>query len=165
MDRADLAVDLLADRARLSKRSAYSQSDAGASFLGSRDFPPSLVAASRKSDPKGILFGTGPVSSSAADREQLKRILDERVRGKKFLLCSGAADKLVPYRCSQPFLDWFLDAVDGWYADGKVSVENIQYPGIGHTFSAGMVADSLRFISNVVAAASIGREELKTSKI
>ncbi len=112
-----------------------------------------------------MIFGTAPVASDPTDRERAKRILDERVRGKRFLLCSGGADKVVPYRSTQPFVDWFIGAAKGWHAAAKLSVENIVYPGIGHEFSPGMVKDSLRFIIDAAAAAPSGREEGKESRI
>jgi hypothetical protein len=162
------------DRARLSKLSTYSQDDGGASFAGSKDFPPALVEACKKLDPKGILFGTSavpaPGTTSEAEQQRLRAILDERVRGKKFLLCSGGDDKLVPYRCSQPFVDWFKDALETWYADGNVYVENKVYAGIGHSFSSDMVKDAIRFVTDVVGGEDNGERrgsegDHKASKI
>jgi hypothetical protein len=140
------------DRARLSKLSTYSAEDEGASFPGSKDFPPALVEACKKLDPKAILFGTSavpaPGTTSEAEKRRLRKVLDEKVRGKKFLVCSGGDDKLVPYRCSEPFMDWFEDATKTWYGD--VHVENKVYPGIGHIFSEEMVGDVIRFVMDVV---------------
>ena len=75
----------MTDRARLSKLDTYSAADGGRSFLGSRDFPWSLVAACQKYDPKGLLFGTGAIASppSEAERERLRPLLNARVAGKK----------------------------------------------------------------------------------
>jgi hypothetical protein len=147
-------TDLMRDRARLSKLATYSAEDDGASFAGSKDFPPALVEACKKLDPKGILFGTSavpaPGTTSEAEQERLRTILDEKVKGKKFLVCSGGDDKLVPYRCSQPFMDWFKDAAKTWYADGNVYVEDNVYAGIGHSFSSEMVQDAIRFVLDVV---------------
>ncbi|OIW23706.1 hypothetical protein CONLIGDRAFT_674523 [Coniochaeta ligniaria NRRL 30616] len=145
---------LMRDRARLSKLVTYSAGDAGASFAGSRDFPPALVEACKKLDPKGVLFGSSavpaPGATSEAERARLRTVLDERVKGKQFLVCSGGDDKLVPYRCSQPFMDWFKDAARTWYADGGVYVEDNVYAGVGHAFSSEMVRDAIRFVVNVV---------------
>ncbi|KAH8902610.1 hypothetical protein BR93DRAFT_981961 [Coniochaeta sp. PMI_546] len=144
---------LMRNRARLSKLATYSNDDGGASFAGSKDFPLALVEACKKLDPKGIVFGTSavpaPGTTSEAEQKQLRAILDEKVKGKKFLICSGADDKLVPYRCSQPFLDWCKDAIRTWYADGNLYVEDNVYAGVGHTFSAEMVKDAIRFVVNV----------------
>ena len=146
-------ADLVADRARLSKLSTYKEEDGGKSFLGSKDFPPSVVEKCERLDPKGILFSTGEVPSppiSASEQERLRPLLDAHVRGKRFLLCSGGDDKLVPYRCTKPFVDFFKDAAETWYRDGGVSIEDNVYPGRGHVFSPDMVTDAVRFIVDAV---------------
>ncbi|GKT91218.1 alpha/beta-hydrolase [Colletotrichum tofieldiae] len=106
-------MGLLSDRAKKSKLATFSAEDNGVSFLGSRDFPPDLVASCLRHDPKGILFGTGAVPASAGslsgdERRRLRGVLDGlRLGNKKFLVCSGAEDKLVPYKMSEPFVDFF----------------------------------------------------------
>lgn len=155
-------ADLLSDRARLSKLSTYSVQDGGASFLGSRDFPPSLVEACKKADPKAILFGTSAVpnattASSAPADDAARRILHDRLRGKKFLLCSGADDKLVPYRCAEPFLQWFKQATGSWFKDENISVDDRVYPGVGHAFSVDMIEDAVQFVLDVVGSAGQGQ--------
>ncbi|KAI1081496.1 hypothetical protein F5B20DRAFT_67394 [Whalleya microplaca] len=147
---------LIKDRARLSKLETFSQADDGASFLGSRDFPDALVAACGKYDPKGILFRTGDVPSlpiSDVEQTRLRPLLDARVPGKRLQVLSGDADKLVPYAAGAPFLDFFKDAADTWYKDSGVSVEDIVYPGVAHTFTADMRKDAVRFILDTVASA------------
>lgn len=166
-------ADLLSDRARLSKLSTYSAQDAGASFIGSKDFPPSLVEACKKFDPKAIFFGSSAVpdvKSPGASDEASRQILRDRLRGKRFLLCSGGDDKLVPYQCSEPFLRWFKQATGSWFKDENVSVDDRIYPGIGHSFSADMVTDSVRFILDAVASADqaaygSANDEQRASKI
>jgi hypothetical protein len=148
---------LLADRARLSKLATY-KADGG--FLGSTDFPPALVAACEKYDPKGVLFGTGavaPPQPSDADQARLRPLLDARVRGKKLQVLSGGLDKLVPYAKAEPFLTFLKSATETWYKDGGVSVEDIVYPEVAHEFSAGMMKDAVRFIVNVVSEADQGK--------
>lgn len=141
------------DRARLSKLSTYTAEDDGKSFRGSRDFPPALVDACKKFDPKAILFGTGAVpaagTTTEAEQRRLKTLLDQTIAGKTMLVCSGGDDKLVPYRCSKPFLDWLKDASRTWYADAGVHVEDKVYAGVGHSFSAEMVKDAVRFVVDV----------------
>ncbi|KAK3308949.1 uncharacterized protein B0T15DRAFT_123852 [Chaetomium strumarium] len=166
-------MNLLSDRARLSKLATYSAQDKGASFFGSKDFPPSLVEACKKFDPKGILLGTSAVpdvQSSGVEEEPARRIAQTHLRGKKFLLCSGGDDKLVPYRCSEPFLKWFKQATETWLKEERVSVDDRVYPGIGHTFSKDMVTDAVSFIVDAVAnaersASASGGDEQRTSKI
>ncbi|KAI1875213.1 hypothetical protein JX265_004271 [Neoarthrinium moseri] len=153
-------MTLMTDRARLSKRDTFSVADNGAGFLGSRDFPLALVGACKKYDPKGILFGTGqiaPQQPSDEEKARLRSILDPRIRGKKFQLLSGGKDKLVPYAKGEPFLNFFKAAVETWYEDGGVSVEDIIYPEAGHEFSPRMMQDAVRFIVDVVDGADKGK--------
>lgn len=137
----------MSDRARRSKLDTWNPEDGGKSFLGSRHFPRDLVALCHRVDPKGLLFGTELIPESLDERQRAKlgAILDRRVKGKKFLLCSGADDRLVPYRASKAFNEFFVDAVQGWYKGGDVAVENKVYEGVGHEFSVEMVRDALRF--------------------
>lgn len=154
----------------MSKLSTFSAQDNGASFLGSKDFPGSLVEACKKADPKAIFFGTDAVPDATASGPTdgtAKHIFHDRLRGKKFLLCSGGIDKLVPYRCGEPFLQWFKQAAGSWFKDENVSVDDRIYPGIGHAFSADMVKDSVQFIIDAVGSADQGAEseERRGSKI
>lgn len=137
----------MSDRARRSKLDTWDPEDEGKSFLGSRHFPRDLVGLCHRVDPKGILVGTNHIPKSPGEKKkgELAAILDSRVKGKKFLLCSGADDKLVPYRASRKFNEFFVDAAQGWYKEGNVAVENKVYEGVGHEFSAEMVRDALRF--------------------
>lgn len=152
---------MMRDRARLSKLSTYTF-DAGASFIGSKDFPPALIETCKKLDPKAILFGTEavppPGTTTEAEQKRLRAVLDDKIRGKRILVCSGGDDKLVPYKCSKPFLDWFKDAVGTWYADGGVVVEDNVYPGVGHAFSPEMVKDAVRFVVDVVGSWDAGTD-------
>ncbi|KAI1491152.1 hypothetical protein F5X96DRAFT_489724 [Biscogniauxia mediterranea] len=145
-------MNLMQDRARLSKLQTWSATDNGASFFGSRDFPDALIAACKKFDPKGIVFGTGEISCapSAAEQDRIRSVLDARVRGKKFQVLSGGADKLVPYATAKPFLDFLKTATTSWYKDGAVSVEDNVYQGVGHEFNAEMRKDATRFILDAV---------------
>jgi hypothetical protein len=138
----------MSDRARLSKLQTYISSN-GANFLGSKDFPSALVSSCKKWDPKGILFGTSETTSGPS--EQLRQLLDLKLKGKRILVCSGGADKLVPYHCSEPFLKFLKDATGGWYKDGGLYVEDNVYPGVGHAYSEGMVKDTTRFVSDTLA--------------
>lgn len=155
----------MSDRARRNKRSSYTETS-GVDFFGSEDFPNALVSSIQKWDPKGMLFGSSDVVTSPSEIEQkrLRLILDEKIKGKRVLVCSGGADKLVPYHCSEPLLKFLKEAASGWYKDGKVSVEDIVYPGIGHKYSEGMVKDTTRFISDLLAHTTTG-ETREASKI
>lgn len=146
----------MSQRAKNTGLATYPRADeAGAAFLGGRDFPPSLVDACRKFDPKGILFATSeipkrgsPVPGRAG--EAVRQKVKDRISGKKFLICSGGADELVPYRCSEPFLAWFKDAAGTWLRDCDITVEDIVYPGVGHRFDWDMIKDAVRFVADNV---------------
>lgn len=134
----------MSDRARLSKLST-----AGPSFAGSKAFPGSLLTSLSKWDPKGLFFGTEDISNTQITSQQ-RSLLDAKLKGKRILVCSGGADKLVPYHCAEPFLGWLKEAAK----DGKLglSVEDNVYPGVGHAFSEDMLKDSVRFVRDAVAA-------------
>lgn len=148
-----LSLDLVQDRARLSKLQTFTI-DGGVSFIGSKDFPKALIGACKKYDPKAILFGTGEVSTqpSASEQARLRIILDLKIRGKRFQLLSGGADKLVPYKAGRQFLEFFKNATDGWYKDGNVYFEDNVYPGVGHTFNAEMRQAAVRFVLDTVGS-------------
>lgn len=178
----------MADRARLSKLPTN-----GPSFLGSASFPPALVSACLKFDPKGQLFGVAdsPVESPPSEQEQarLRPLLDATIKGKSVLVCSGGVDKLVPYRCSEGFLRFLKGAAGseagaadedgsgsgsgsgGWYRDGGVYVEDNVYAGIGHATSPEMVKDSTRFLCDLLlkgkdsSSGGGSRDKAKTSKM
>lgn len=143
-------VRLMTDRAIRGKLASCMSTDPpGRAFLGSRDFPRSLVEAVEQFDPAGILLGeldtvTGddhkhPPSSSEIAR--LKPIMHKRLAGKSFLLLSGGKDKLVPYKHSEPFLTWFKHAIDkksGWYPDSRITLDDVIDDNAGHEFSSAM---------------------------
>ncbi len=155
---------MMSDRARLSKLQTYTASN-GANFLGSKDFPSALVASIRKWDPKGLLFGVGDINPnpSAEEQSRLRKILDSKIKGKSVLVCSGGADKLVPYHASAPFMDFFKKATKGWYSDGNVYVEDNVYEGIGHAYSDGMSVDARRFLCDMMEGKD-SRNREKTSR-
>lgn len=147
-------LQLMSDRAIKSKRAS-----AGERFVGSADFPPALVAQLAQFDPHGIVFGTGPVietPSSTEEQARMRAVLDKSVKGKRFLMCTGGADKLVPWRCSEAFTRFFVGAAEGWYKDSGLRVDNRVYDGIGHECSDGMVVDAVRFLVEEVVAAGTG---------
>ncbi|KAI9647817.1 hypothetical protein NHQ30_004205 [Ciborinia camelliae] len=156
---------VMTDRARLSKLQTYTSTQ-GADFQGSKDFPLALMASLRKWDPKGIIFGASeiPTTPTIAKQELYKPILDQRIKGKRILVCSGADDKLVPYHCSEPFMQFLKNATSGWYKDGNVYVEDNVYPGVGHAFSDGMLKDTIRFVNDTLVGKSSG-EVASESKI
>ncbi|CRG83284.1 hypothetical protein PISL3812_00635 [Talaromyces islandicus] len=158
-------VNLMTDRARLSKLSSWTKSDPpGANFLGSQHFPASLLETVSKYDPAAFLFGNlagnGPTKaaslpdpSSPAEKEQIRPRLNQ-LRGKRILTLSGIADKLVPHRTSDPFLSWLKRAVapDGWFGDGCVHLEDLRFEGAAHDFTPTMMNEVLRFVDESMSA-------------
>ncbi len=91
--------------------------------------------------------------SVTAERERLRPLLDSRVRGKRFQILSGGADKIVPCDAAAPFLDFFKGAAATWYRDGNVYVEDKVYAEVGHQFDEAMKTDAVRFIVDTVLLA------------
>jgi len=145
----------MTDRARLSKLKTYTSTQ-GADFHGSKDFPLALMGSLRKWDPKGIVFGASDIKATPtiAKQELYKEIFDQKIKGKRILVCSGADDKLVPYHCSEPFLQFSKNATTGWYKEGNVYVEDNVYPGVGHAFSDDMLKDTIKFVNDTLAGKS-----------
>ncbi|KAK4163588.1 hypothetical protein QBC43DRAFT_370580 [Cladorrhinum sp. PSN259] len=156
-------MELMSDRARLSRLQTWGAEDDGAKFLGSRDFPLSLIETCKKGDPKGILFGTEkieregerPGSSPTRANTQAavrSRLLYERLEGKRLLVCTGGKDKLVPPKCSEPFMGWLRSAVEREppSEEQRILVEERIYEGVGHVFSEGMIKDAVEFLLDAV---------------
>jgi hypothetical protein len=142
----------MTDRARLKKLPTYKADDQGASFLGSRHFPTALVKSCEKSDPKARIFGTEAFRQHAESSEQ-KHHLNHKLSlasGKKFLACFGADDKMVPYRASKWWLDWFNSGVRSGEFVSRIWMEEIIYPNTGHVFSAEMTKRSVDFVCEVL---------------
>lgn len=151
----------------MTSRAAESKLDAGQTLLGSKYFPNDLLRLLAQHDPKSIMLGvsTTPLPQpplSIPEKTHLREIFDARIRGKRLLACAGGADKLVPYKRSQPLLAVLKDATDGWYRDGDVLVDDRVYEGVGHKFSAEMVRDAVRFLVKAVGEGPRGKREEKS---
>ena len=157
----------MSDRARLSKRHSWTTSSpSGATFLGSMDFPKGLVEAVKKYDPAGLLLGdiSGQKyekyeqEPSDEEKKRLIPLMKRTLQGKRILLLSGGVDKLVPYKCGEPFLQWLKRAIapGGWFHDGDVDLEDIVFDGVGHEFSSGMLKEAIRFITQSQSSSHIG---------
>ncbi|EFX01531.1 hypothetical protein CMQ_6473 [Grosmannia clavigera kw1407] len=165
-------IALMCDRARLSRRPSFARpgSEPGfRSFLGSSDFPNALIHDVCAHDPKGRLFGTAelPPSQQPANTDPaVEKKLVALVRGKRFLLCSGAVDKLVPYAVGKPFVDAFK-----YYADTlpalQLIVQDRIYDGVGHAFTPAMKDDAVAFLLRSIELQLAGEPEsgATTSKI
>ncbi len=152
-------VRLMSDRARLSKRKTWIETEPpGSKFLGSPDFPPGLVDAVQAWDPVGLVsteLGSTTGSDdlqipSQEEQERLAPVMRRCLQGKRILNLAGGADRLVPYKCAEPFLKWLKMSIgeDGWFRDGEVVLEDIVFDGVGHEMSEGMMKEVLRFLND-----------------
>ncbi len=149
---------LMSDRARLSKLKSYTQSKPpGKDFVGSSDFPVGLVEAIRKYDPAGLFWsqlkgarrGQEHLQEpSQEDKAQLVPLMARALGNKRILNLSGGADKLVPYKMSEPFVGWLKKAVGkgGWFEGGGVVFEDKIFDGVGHEVPYGMAVELVRFV-------------------
>lgn len=153
---------LMADRARLSKRKHWLESQ-GRNFLGSPDFPPSLMQSLRRTDPAAFIsshlrqtpseqaFFSSPLAASlsADDLAALTPVMARCLGNKRILVLSGGADKLVSHSHSKPFLDWLQrsSAEGGWFAGGALHLEDHVFDGVGHEVPASMVLQMVKFVN------------------
>lgn len=163
-------VNLMADRARLSKLPSWTSTDpAGSQFLGSEAFPASLLDTVSRYDPASLFLSHTGVQSTAAagplregplpeptesEKQSLRPLLSRTLAGKKVLNLSGGVDKLVPYHRGEVFLAWLKKAIgaDGWFADGAVTFEDVIDQNAGHEVTPKMVDEAVRFIGEALAA-------------
>ncbi|KAF1917608.1 Alpha/Beta hydrolase protein [Ampelomyces quisqualis] len=155
---------LMTDRARLSKRTTYTDTTPpGASFLGSPDFPPALRDAVAQYDPAGLLLPAhfNPVGAdSPPSLDRFKLLVRERLHGKKILNLSGKADKLVPYAAGEPFYK-ILKHVLSRDESLQIGFDDVLFDGVGHAFPQSMADKATEWICEVL----VGEERDVTSKI
>ena len=170
-------VRLMKQRAEKSKRKAWMETvPPGAGFIGSDDFPSSLCEVIKRTDPCGILMAAlesgsvnvHDISSSIRDPSdheipQTAKLMRGHLAGKRILNMAGGNDKLVPYTCSEPFLDWLKRATtkQGWLKESDgFHLEDQVYEGVGHAFSSDMTVRASSFITS-----TLDNEETQESKI
>lgn len=170
-------VRLMSQRAEKSKRATWISTDRpGMAFLGSEDFPKGLLETVEKYDPAGLLLGeldtvTGDDymhEPSDTEKTRLRPLMRDHLGGKKILCLSGGADKLVPYKCGEPFLRWLKHAIrkdGGWFNDRDTVLVDVVDEKAGHEYSAKMKVEAIKFISGVLAGESEMKAESRTSKI
>ncbi|KAK3678882.1 hypothetical protein LTR78_001335 [Recurvomyces mirabilis] len=159
-------VRLMTDRAIRSKLPSCVSSDPpGKDFLGSSDFPPSLLAAIDERDPAGILLGELDTVTaddhlhppSRAEQERLRAILLQRLAGKKILALGGGQDRLVPPACGEPLLNWLRQAIcpqNGWAGNLGIEVDVIIDQKARHEFSKKMRIEAERWFCELLAGES-----------
>ena len=166
---------LMTDRARLSRLDTCTKdAPPGSAFLGSKDFPQGLADVVKREDPAGFLLGKQAVRMDEAygsniresEKESLRSLMEKSLKGKRILNLAGGSDKLVPYRCSEPFLSWLKNATEsgGFFADGEVVLEDIVFEGVGHEVFPGMVEEVHRFVIATLDQDTIGNNA-RDSKI
>ena len=149
----------MSDRARLSKLSTWTEGNpAGAHFLGSKDFPLELARAVEMHDPAAMMLkpqgSLDELDYGTPSADELARLLPLMKRsfgGKRILSLSGADDKLVPYRCSQPFIQWLSSAIapNGWFANGAY-LEDVVFDRVDHQMSPEMVTKAIGFVTETL---------------
>lgn len=167
-------INLMVDRARLSGLPLWTKSNTpGSRIPSSGVFPASFLESVRQYDPASKVLGqmncgswTRPLCGepfpypTAEEQQALRPLLMESLAGKRILNLYGGVDELVPYHCGEAFLTWLKKAVspDGWFADGAVTFEDIVDEAAGHEVTPKMVDQSVRFISETLAAVSTNGE-------
>ncbi|PGG95461.1 hypothetical protein AJ80_09957 [Polytolypa hystricis UAMH7299] len=155
-------IRLMTDRARRSKRPSYTNhTPPGSEFLGSDDFPKSLIKVVEKWDSARLLMRPNGIDDellppSPAVQKEIIPLLERRLQNKSALVLSGAVDQDVPYATSEPFLKFLKQATNkenGWWKDGNCEVRDFVFEGVGHNFSKEMVRMSVDFVSEVIGKA------------
>lgn len=151
---------LMSDRARLSKRKTWTESQ-GRDFIGSTDFPAGLAEAVRKYDPAGLILGTlaeaRPHSKTQthhhtdltqSERDILLPLMSKTLANKRIINLSGGSDKLVPYAQAKPFLDWLkhVSGKGGFFEGSGLYFEDVIVEGAGHEVPPEMVTHMERFL-------------------
>jgi pimeloyl-ACP methyl ester carboxylesterase len=166
-------VRVMTDRAIRGKLASCTSTDPpGQDFLGSKDFPQSLLEVIRQRDPAGILLGELDNPSahtrepSEGEKARLRPILREKLAGKKLLVLSGGKDRLVPYQQSEPLLTWLKHALNkdgGWFSDCGTELVDILDPEARHEFSALMRSEAESWLCDVMSGKT--NEKRRNSKI
>ncbi|KAI9851251.1 MAG: hypothetical protein M1838_004170 [Thelocarpon superellum] len=140
---------LMQDRAAKSRLPSWTSTDPpGAAFIGSGDFPPSLMRAVARHDPAGQLTRTTPEDRWAVALEEDEggvQLMIRRCLGdKRILNLAGGADKLVPYACSAPFLRLLQQSHSRTRAPREL--RDRVFEGVGHELTAPMLDEATAFI-------------------
>ncbi|KAI9719040.1 MAG: hypothetical protein M1812_003670 [Candelaria pacifica] len=144
---------LMMDRAAKSKLKTWKHGPS--SFFNSPDFPTGLVHAKAKWDPAGLLteqcniYMDRHIPPDKHEIQRLKPLMKRYFAGKRVLNLAGGADKLVPYKRTEPFITWLKTVTNkgGLFAEVDCVVEDIVFSDVGHEMSPGMMKEAIRFIS------------------
>lgn len=152
-------VHLMMDRARLSKIADWDSTNPH-QFLSSKSFTRTLCSAVEKYDPAGLIMHEldGVTiddhlhEPSEYEKSKISMVLDRTLRGKRILLLSGGADKLVPNKCGEPFLIFLKRAINTYYKHGSIILEDRVFDDVGHEISPEMVGELIRFVDESLGA-------------
>lgn len=75
---------------------------------------------------------------------------------------SGGADKLVPYSCGVPFLDYLKNEIS---RTGCCELEDIVFDGAGHEMTAAMAEKAVAFVCDSLKEEGGSNTSAKTCKI
>lgn len=164
-------VRLMMDRARLSNIADWDANEPER-FLSSKSFTRTLKAVVDRYDPSMLIMAKmNSITSdehlhepSDHEKDRISRVLDRTLRGKRILLLSGGADKLVPYNCGEPFLIFLKRAMGTYYENGGIVLEDLVFNGVGHDISPDMVKELIRFVDESLGA-PVERTEMRSGKI
>ncbi|RMZ79626.1 hypothetical protein DV737_g3327, partial [Chaetothyriales sp. CBS 132003] len=162
---------LMSDRARLSKRKTWLDGK-GAHFIGSADFPTSLADSVRRWDPAGIVFGTLRDAGRPKGQEHvlphtqretaaLQAVMARCFGNKRILCLSGGADRLVPTKQAEPFMQWLkaASAKGGFFENGGLYLHDVVLPGVGHDVPPSMVEYMIRFVIDTLDEAAANEDD------
>ena len=167
---------LMTDRARLTKLASYVQSDPpGASFVGSNDFPLTLVKAIEAFDPASCILNiVAPIDGrnffnrepNNPEKDRLRPLMQQAFQDKVMLNMSGGDDKLVPYRCSKTFLRWLKRATgpSGYFPECNFNLKDLVFEHVGHAMSSDMAGVLDHFIIETLSKSNRPSGQ-KSSKI
>lgn len=176
-------MSLMSDRARLTKRKTWTESQ-GKDFFGSGDFTMGLVDAVEKVDPVGVfgkaLRDTGRrrgqewLESGVTEEEKavLMPLMTRAFANKRVMLLSGGKDKLVPYAIGEPFLKWLKGVIGegGWFDAVRSGFvfEDMVFEGVGHECPPKMVPYMVRWVNEAMGdekEMGVGNRAAKVSHI
>ena len=90
---------------------------------------------------------------SLREQDHLQFFMHQAFHGKSLLNMSGGSDKLVPYRCSNPFLRWVEKTLrpGGPFPDIHFTLEDIVFEGVGHAMNSDMAKALDRFVVDTLS--------------
>ena len=162
-------VRLMSQRAQKWGRESSTGTDPpGKCFLGSQDFPKSLIEAANQFDPAALLMNKvaqthgrdGSWTLSPVPKETQYQQLRARLNGKSMLNLSGGDDKLVPYESSEPFLRWLEDAIASSTESAEPSFQLVDkvFEGVAHELSPDMMEVATSFIIEKMTLQTAAKE-------